>query len=201
MQTKSRVLCNIAMILLLRRTTAEQHVEDDEVDDGEGGKDHGVHGHVTVPVDPGGVGTDEGELVQHHEPAQDVEWRQPSSLVRPRQLMPNGQDEDEHDDHQGPRERAGVEVEEHHVAGVAGLPEDGVAGEVAAFCFLPDSARGAEPSAVRHRGHQRRQQKEVLAEAVLPWQLVVVTTEHRPWRRRPRLEHYHYQSITRVCGG
>ena len=94
------------------------------------------------------------------------------------------EDEDEDDDDERGGEGRGVAVEEGQVAAVAGLPDDGVAGDAAlgAVGGLPDAAGRVEPRAVRHRGHQRGQQEEVLAQAVLPR---VILLAAGPRHRRP----------------
>lgn len=90
-------------------------MKDDEVDDG-------VDRHVPVPVDAGSVGPNQAEQVQHHEPAQDTQRPQPFLRVAGgRQLLPDGEDEDEH--------YGGVQVEQGHVAGIAGVTDYGVAGK------------------------------------------------------------------------
>jgi hypothetical protein len=75
-----------------------------------------------------------------------------------------GEDEDYDDDDERRGERGGVAVEERHVPLVLGVPDDGIAGKVAGRRVLPDIPWRAEPGGVGHRGHQRGQQQDVLAE-------------------------------------
>jgi len=144
-----------------------------EVEEDEAHQQRGVDGGERVPARAGGVGSHEAEQVRHHGRLQRPNG-DPLSLgvvdddlgvgVLVLVVVEVGEGEGDDDDHERRGERGGVAVEEGHVPLAVGVPDDGVAGEVPVGRVLPDVPRRAEPGGVRHRGHQRGQQQDVLAE-------------------------------------
>lgn len=86
-----------------------------------GHEQQGVDGREAVPAAPGGVGPHERKQVERHDHTQQHGGRAIT-------LGPLVQGEEEEADHERRRERRRVAVEEHQVAPVLGVREDGVAG-------------------------------------------------------------------------
>jgi hypothetical protein len=165
-------------LVLGRRRPRGQGQVGHEVGDDAGRQHQGVDRRERVPERPRRVGAHEAEQVQHHDGPEDAEQRREhgDSPV----VVQHGQDEDEDDDHERRGEGGGVAVEEGQVAGVVRVADDGVAGDAVdgGVGSLPDAAWGVEPRTVRHRGHQRGQQQEILAQTVLPRLIAAAWLRH-----------------------
>ncbi|WVZ54543.1 hypothetical protein U9M48_005324 [Paspalum notatum var. saurae] len=129
-------------------------VEESQVPPGIGDVEDRVAGEVVVHAAGGGVALPEATR------------RVQSRLVR--HARREDAEQKQHDDHQRRHERRGVEVEEADEAVRVGPAERGVAGLVLAVVLAvgQEPARRAQPGLVRHRGHQRREDEQVLARAL-----------------------------------